>query len=258
MKQDKHELPQTNSTEDSVVFVTMHKAGSVFVTRILADLMQLKGMPHVDFAGEAFGRGLIEWEYCVERSRHLATPGYFFGAFRGPYLDKLGDIGGSRAIAQVRDPRDCIVSLYFSYKFSHAKPGEGEQMKKFSEAREAAETMDIDTFSIARADEYRRRMKLIDDFLKRHDGALLLKYEDMITDFGAWYQGLCDFLKVKPGYFLRKRHAREASPKSASGDPNAHKRQMLPGDHRRKLKSATIEEMDRTLSGVLDAFGYKR
>ncbi len=251
------ELPKTKSTESSVVFVTMHKAGSVFVTKIIAELTELRGMRHVDFAGEAFARGLIEWEYCVEGSQYLDVPGYFFGAFRGPYLDKLKDFRQSRVIAQIRDPRDCIVSLYFSYKFSHAKPGEGEQMKKFSEAREAAASSDIDTFSLSRAAEYRRRLELIDGFFKCHEGALLLKYEDMITDFSGWYERLCDYLEVKPGYFLRKRHAREAAPESASGDPNAHKRQMLPGDHQRKLKPETIAEINKTLSEMLTAFGYQ-
>jgi len=257
MEIDKSMLPKTSSVEKSIVFVTMHKAGSVFVSSVLADLARLKRMPHVDFAGEAFRKGLVEWEYCVERSGLLAVPGYFFGAFRGPYLDKIADTGESRVVAQVRDPRDCIVSLYFSYKFSHAKPGRGEQRNKFSEVREAVESTDIDTFAVSKASEYRHRMELIHRFVKCHEGALLLKYEDMISDFDFWYRQICAFLEVRPGWLMRRGHARGVCPETASGDPNAHRRQMLPGDHRRKLRPETISRLNETLGPVLAEFGYE-
>src|SRR3546814_6832035 len=110
-------LPKTNSLDESIVFITMHKAGSVFVNSILNIIAVENGLTPVDFAGQAFDGGVKEWKYCVDKSTLFRERGYYFGAFRGPYIDKFADLLQNRVLMQVRDPRDCIVSLYYSYRF---------------------------------------------------------------------------------------------------------------------------------------------
>ena len=134
----------------------MHKAASVFVNQVLSLALECEGITHVDFAREAYTQGVKEWEYCVFKSHLFSTPGYYFGAFRGPYINKFEDLHANRIVVQVRDPRDCIVSLYYSYKFSHGKPGNGVLTNIFNQLRRHAEETDIDKFALEQSKIYNR------------------------------------------------------------------------------------------------------
>lgn len=249
------ELPQTKSTAKSVVFMSMHRAGSSIVNRLLRRMLAQVGMVPVDFARTAFAMGVDEARYCTERSHLLSTPGYYFGAFRGPYVQYFGDLSASRLVVQVRDPRDCIISLYFSVRYSHGLPGgDGEARATFQNLRNDVAAIDIDTFALTQVEAYAHRLQVISKVLETYPEALLLKYEDMILHFSAWFQKLREFLDVpvSQGDFDRYRTA--VLP--CEEDVTKHRRQMLPGDFRRKLKIETQEAVTRALRGALEQFGY--
>lgn len=104
-------------------------------------------------------------------------------------------------------------------------------------------------------------------------GVTLLRYEDMVTRFDLW---LWDFLRgitraCRPdaagAVVLHRRlqqvHARAVA--RHAGDfqvvqenPLAHKRQVAPGDHRRKLRPDTVASLDRLFADVLACLGYDR
>lgn len=251
-----NELPKTTSDRKSVVFITMHKAASVFVNRVLDLVLVNEGMVHVDFAGEAFNSGTKEWEHCVSKSHLFSTPGYYFGAFRGPYVDKFEDLSKNRIVVQVRDPRDCIVSLYYSYKFSHGAPGDGVLKKIFNRIRSHVEETDIDSFAIEQAKTYSRRLGMITDLCNKYDDYTLLTYETMVLDFAAWENQLYGYLSVDPPQRIRAQVAELANFEVPEEDVTQHKRQVVPGDHKRKLKSETIEQMDAILAEHLTQYGY--
>ncbi len=251
-----NELPKTKSTERSVVFVTMHKAASVFVNDVLDLALKPEGMVHVDFAFDAFQKGIKEWEYCVSKSHLFSTPGYYFGAFRGPYIDKFEDLSANRIVVQVRDPRDCIVSLYYSYKYSHGEPGEGVLKKIFNRIRKHVEDTEIDDFALEQAKIYSRRLAMITDLCNRYEDYVLLKYERMVLDYEKWEGQLYGFLGVDPFPAVRKKIKALAAFDVKSEDVTQHKRQVTPGDHTRKLKPRTIDQMNEILSEHLVRYGY--
>ena len=251
-----NELPNTTSDRKSVVFVTMHKAASVFVNRVLDLVLTNEGMVHVDFAGEAFTSGTKEWEYCASKSHLFSTSGYYFGAFRGPYIDKFESLKDNKIVVQVRDPRDCIVSLYYSYKFSHGAPGEGVLKKIFNRIRTHVEETDIDSFAIEQAKTYSRRLSMITDLCGKYDDYTLLTYENMVLDFPSWETRLYTYLNVDPPKNIRTQVAELANFDVATEDVTQHKRQVMPGDHKRKLKAATIDEMNSILAEHLTQYGY--
>lgn len=250
------ELPKTKSTENSIVFITMHKAASVFVNEVLDLVLMHEGMVHVDFAGEAFQNGVKEWEYCVSKSHLFSTQGYYFGAFRGPYIDKFGDLSANRIVVQVRDPRDCIVSLYYSYKYSHGAPGEGVLKKIFNRIRSHVEDTEIDDFALEQAKTYSRRLAMITDLCNRYEDHILLKYEHMVSDFEKWEGQLYGFLGIDPSPAVRVKVKALATFDVESEDVTKHKRQVTPGDHERKLKPRTVAQMNEILSEHLIRYDY--
>ena len=249
------ELPDTASRSKSVVFLTMHKAGSVYVTGILRRLLLNAGIPHVDFAAESFRNGVPEGPYCVERSQVLSTPGYFFGAFRGTYVQNFDDLSAARLIIQVRDPRDCIVSMYFSLLYSHPQPGEGEVKERLLNARSHVESTPIDDFAIERAAEYRKRLDVLADIMTSHSDCLLLRYEQMVTDFDSWINGLADYLNGDTDMETVAQIVSTAN-FEVMENPHKHVRQVTPGDHKRKLRLETQQKMTEILADQLERYGY--
>jgi|GEM_PF-2000544 len=249
-------LPPTHSSAPSVVFVTMHKAGSVIANTLLARLLMDEGMARVDIAGEAFRAGLKEWLYCVERSHLLATPGYYFGAFRGTYVRKFKDLSRNRLIVQLRDPRDCIVSLYYSYRISHGPPGDGPTRRVFDKVREHLRDMSIDEFALRNIKHYRKRVAVLEAVMAQYPNHVLVKYEDMVGNFEHWLQRICTFLPVAPPEQTLVELRRLADFRVSGEDEHRHRRQVTPGDFRRKLQPATQAALTNGLGRQLALFGY--
>lgn len=252
-----HTLPKTNSSDESMVFITIHKAGSVFVNDVLNIVAEENGLIPVDFAGEAFREGVKEWQYCVDKSPLLRERGYYFGAFRGPYVDKFADLSQNRILMQVRDPRDCIVSLYYSYRFSHGAPGKGPLRKIFDRIRQSTQEKGIDEFALQQAASYAKRLQMISNVHDQNaNRTLLVTYEEMVQDFDGWLDRILGFFGLRITEKTRRRLLETASFNVVHEDQQAHKRQVAPGDHLRKLTPETIRRMDEIMSVQLREYGY--
>ena len=88
--------------------------------------------------------------------------------------------------------------------------------------------------------------------------SLLVKYEDMIRDFPAWLNQILAFWGAQAKKSVVAAVIREADFAVSHEDPHAHKRQVQPGDHQRKLQPETIRALNETFAEVLDALGYRR
>ena len=78
----------------------------------------------------------------------------------------------------------------------------------------------------------------------------------MVLDFPSWESQLYTYLDVDPPEPIRTQVADLANFDVPSEDVTQHKRQVVPGDHKRKLKPATIEEMNTILAEHLTQYGY--
>jgi len=249
-------LPETTSNDPSVVFITMHKAGSVIANEILASLLGPEGLVHVNFATNAFDLGVREQPYCAERVHLLRTPGYYFGAFRQTTSDWFGDLSSNRLIFQIRDPRDCIVSLYFSYRYSHPEPGNGSVTPLFDSLRKEARQSNIDEYAIKKIDEYLKRFRIINSLMDKFQNHILVRYEDMVLCFRQWLSDISDFLGVNPSQETLGALMKLANFDVAKEDVNLHKRQVTPGDFSRKLAPETQKKLTEAFSCYLEKFRY--
>jgi hypothetical protein len=250
-------LPETRRpAEKSIAFVSMHKAGSTVADRICRTIYGHTGMPFIDMAVYAGKHGQDGAKFCVQNAGLIATPGYYFGAFRGLYVREMGDFRANRLIIHIRDPRDCLTSMYYSLGVSHQVP-KGEELRKvFLERREHAQQMTVDEFCLWRAPQYVERCTLIRALMNDHPDYLLSKYEDMVERTEGWLQQISDFTGIKLTPELREKIAQYAKFSVSKEEIGRHKRQVTPGDHRRKLKPKTIKQITEELREHLEAFGY--
>lgn len=262
MPDDAYQLPviptDYTSRDDSVVFITMHKAGSSIAGLIFRFYAYSSGYIQANIAEAAKKNGFTEAEYCINNANLLSTPGYYFGPYRGLYVSEMGSFSQNRIIVQIRDPRDCICSNYYSMAKSHVLPKDEKLKAAFMERRESMNAMSIDQSAIGGAKSYLNRMNRIKNIIESHPNCSVVKYEDMVMQTDVWTKQAEDFFGVSNREGLDEKLSEHLNFSVDKEDPNVHKRQVTPGDHVRKMRPETVAAMNETLAPVLDWFGYPR
>ena len=177
-------------------------------------------------------------------------------------------------ILHLRDPRDVVVSMFYSYCYMHA--GEIERHTGY---RRAVAEAGIDRFVLdmvsKRFYDYRgdygigsrykkhvgtvldRYQRYLEELVERPN-TILTSYEEMVLAFPSWLKKILtafDLAKEEEtGEVVTARHANSVA--AEKEDVWAHKRKVTPGDHREKLKAETIRQLDRVFGPILRRLGY--
>jgi hypothetical protein len=252
----------TACPHQSILFFTVYKAGSSFLGSFMKKIMDRAGITSVDLDGYFYQLGVGgQWERNgrVMVDVPYRTTGYFYGPFRS--LNRgVANYDDYKIILVLRDPRDVIVSAYYSI-YSHIMPTlEGKEkhqtrvtrrkrLRELSVDEYVIEKLNSDSHFLDRYYEYHKA-------LMGKPNVLFLKYEDMVTDFEPWLDRLLAFLdlNVDPGLLAEIKAG--ADFKVSSENIYKHKRQVAPGDHKRKLKPGTIEILNNKTAEVLKLYGY--
>jgi hypothetical protein len=255
---------------DIVVF-TLHKSASMFVHKQCELLCRLGGIayhsPNVRNSGLDARRLLTD--KSLWRTHHgCFAPVRFFVDI--PQVEKY------QVILHLRDPRDVLVSMFYSYCYIH--PGEIEGNTGY---RKEVASRGIDAFVLGKASagsaHYRgdygtgghvedligNLPKRYQDYIERLLGrpnVVLVRYEDMVTDYRGWLEKFIrpfpiddksrvidELVAQSPALFPRR-----------TTDAMDHVRHVAPGDHKNKLESSTIRELDLIFFETLNALGYEK
>lgn len=237
------------------VFLTMHKAASSYVGSILQEVFARNQYQTEDLASEAFVAGMDEIAYIKQNISRLQRPKTYFGPFRTKSVTPLLELKALRPIVHVRDPRDCIVSLYYSLVYSHVEPGPGPVRDQFLKDRQQFRDMGVDAFCFEALRRGYSALGIMRKAVQELPGATLSRYEDMVADFGTWLRKLLSDINLDVDTELFSSLQRNAV-FEVSEDPLQHKRQVTPGDHKRKLRLETQQAMTEAFVDDLLFFGY--
>lgn len=240
----------------SVISASMHKAGSTIMDMIVADVATIRGYEINQISRKVPKSPLNAREVFISSQDSMVLEGAYYGVARGPYISEMPIIEKLKVIVQVRDPRDCITSAYFSYKISHVLPKNPEKAEKFKEWRKNIGALEIDEYALSETKGYKNRMKILREITESHDDALLLRYEDMVTDTAAWLERIGAFLDQPINGEVLEQLGDKIDFSIKSEDVTKHKRQVTPGDHLRKLLPETVSAMNEQMQDELRYFGY--
>lgn len=236
----------------SILFFTHPKCASRYVRSILVRLAAAEGMQPIDFdAYVTVDPPPIEFDpYKPEGSLAQAFQprGYFYGAI-GSYRP-IPEMEQYRVVLNLRDPRDVLTSLYYSTVYSHAVIS-----PKVLVRRKEAQGLSVDEFVLTKGDETFRIYTRYCDTLLKSD-ALFLKYEEMVGDFEGWLARLAQHVGLDHHQAVLQAIIDEANFEVRKEDKYSQRRQVTPGDHRRKLKPDTIRALNERFGDVLKALGY--
>lgn len=251
-------LPGVNGPE-SVYFYTFHKCASTLFSTYL--LKRVSGLRHCDYAAEMFLRGRLKRPVTFEDHGYVYGPlrlssprdsdGYRFVIARVAQQDFVRD---KPCLFMVRDPRDILVSSYYSSAFTHPLSPVAEIREQQLRERAEVQAMTLDDYALLQAEERRRDFACLHDLYTACSRGVLLRYEDMVEDFDGFAEGLCTYLDIRPRV-LRNLERRSRPRRNA--DTSQHRRSGKTRQFRDTLSPETISRLNEQFGETLRLFGYQ-
>lgn len=251
--------PPSNRT-DSLFLMSMHKCGSTLLNNLSKAICQEARLPLVDIPGSLFVAGIENqfWEN-YQPLRDCFIDGYIYGGLRFmPGILKNHPVFlKSRKLFFTRDPRDALVSQYFSFAYSHVIPKQGSLNDRLTKIRAEAQNTAIDDWCLQASENSIQRWTDMISVIGNDPLTTLLRYEDLIFDKLTLVNHICAFYGCELSENTRKGIAQHFDIVPDKEQPDKHIRFVRPGNHKDKLKPETIEIINQKYAPILDRFGYQ-
>ena len=254
-KERKHSrgMSLSHSKHQSILFFTTQKCASRYVGSLIGQLARSEGMPNIDYDAYVTMSNVPDEYRPFSKNGSLEiafqSNGHFYGPL-GTYrnIPKMKDYS---IFLQLRDPRDVLTSLYFSTAFSHALINQ-----KMVDRRKAAKKMTVDEFVLANANLYENIYAQYCQQLLNEPKLIFLKYELMVAEFENWLDQLIDHFAFTNAQDTRQRIIDQSNFDVAAENIYSQRRQVTPGDFRRKLKTSTIKNINVQFAAILKRLNY--
>lgn len=240
----------------------VRKCGTTLLNRVCHMLGQRNGHAWVNMGGILFNANVqaMYWQDDPALTQ-LLRPGNVYGglrdaprAFEGNEIFRTG-----LKLVIVRDPRDALVSEFFSNAFSHPIPEQtvagGEVAKMMVSLRQQAIANGIDAYVLERASCIVRTIMEYASVMQMPN-TRVLRYEEVVLDKRRLIESITEhFGWEAPERAVENVLARvDVHPEKE--DPQAFIRQVTPGDHRRKLARTTIVRLNQLLWPAMNLLSY--
>ena len=156
----------------------------------------------------------------------------------------------------IRDPRDAIVSAYFSFANSHKPPAKGLALEQFNQRREYLKSIDLETYVLEHSRQVKLAFNRYNRYLNKDSLLKVYRYEDIIFDKLNWITDMLQFLNLSLNSNQIKKIASKHDIVPSSEDINQHIRKVKPGDYQDKLSPECIRKLNEILSDVLARYSY--
>ena len=246
----------------SILHFSINKAATQYTRRILLRCARENGLLPVQMSAYAWNS---DFPYLFTLSAeevkpylHIFRPeGYLYTVFGG-LVEGIPNLEAYRTVIMIRDPRDVLVSGYYSYAYSHQMPKTNAKMDEFEEWREFVQNLTIDEYALEISQNLRERLQKYLAVTAVHPQVCVLKYEEMIGDFSTWLDHLLAYCQLEISAGLHQELLNEArrSSHKKQEEVSQHRRQVTPGEHQQKLKPETVDYLNNYLADVLEGFGY--
>lgn len=249
--------------KNSVLVWTTHKCASTFISQLLRELDSRNILDHVDYAGVISGMGNkidLENPYAIERLEHLYRPwsGEIYAPLRTPF--KISNQKDFINIFFLRDPRDVLVSEYYSFGFSHAVPKHNKASERFLKRRKKIVAQSIDEYCLeVLKSSVLPKYEAYADMYRNLPHSCFLSYDYFKDDTVGFMQDF--FSACNAGLDdrdLLEKLAQSASPvqKNSDGRKFEHKRSGASRQFEKELSAGTVNVLNETLESVLSEFGF--
>jgi hypothetical protein len=254
------QFEMANDPQKSILFLFgVRKSGSSIMNSMVTSLARMNQFEYVDVAGRMFGSGVsvASWQDDASMA-DLLHGGNVYGGFRNAPLGLVGVPALTEApqVLLVRDPRDALVSEYFSNAYSHSLPETGEAREQLLAERARAQSAEIGPYVMRMAPRLRRTLREYIPFFS-HPRLRLYQYETAILDKRWFLRDVAAHFGWKVTDDQLNLILQWADVLPDAEQPTAFIRKVTPGDHREKLSPTIIEELNGVFADEMHLFGYK-
>jgi lipopolysaccharide transport system ATP-binding protein len=231
----------------TVFHVTHWKSGSQWVSSVLKFAVGERLIHPLAGQGGPLGGPL--------RKGKIYSPVY---ASREQFLAHVPDDAANRAFVVIRDPRDTLVSWYFSLMYSHASAEPTVQ-----ESRDELRSMKkADALALMIGKHMQEVARIQREWVTA--GARIFRYEDLVADEQETFRQIFEFCQVPTPALRRRwivfRHSFKVLTWSRLGRENAksHLRKGVPGDWKNHFCDETKRLFKAQFGQTLALTGYEK
>ena len=187
----------------------------------------------------------------------------------GTFLSEFQTILEAPVLRLIRDPRDMIVSGYYSHLYSHENVEKNtlHQYWKLSEVRSTLMSMDKSSGLVQEILYFQRMFNCMENWNKTTPGQLDIKYEELLEGPDTLVKQL-KRLGVCPKYMTKQiveeAYARSEFSKVTGGrsngeeDPLSHYRNGQAGNWREHFEPVHIDLIKKVAGSLLIELGYEQ
>ena len=170
--------------DELVAYFGHHKCATQWMRRVVADVCPAIGREQVVFSGvQDFDKDLVA---------AIHDPGATFLCYQNADARFVRPLGNMRGFHIVRDPRDVVVSAYYSHLYSHNLFGKlGEYREKLQSVPEAEGLM-------LELENRLHQFRVMLDWNYNDPRILELRMEDVTGDAATYLPQIFDFLGLGP------------------------------------------------------------
>ncbi|PRY20243.1 sulfotransferase domain-containing protein [Aliiruegeria haliotis] len=253
-------LPSEDASFEPCFAFSIHKCGSTMMHSMIGEVCKEASIPAISVPDILFNAGYLggAWQSDEELLPAFQRRILYYGFRNLPRLLSSPEVGlkKCRFVLLVRDPRDALVSQYFSWgskKGSHRVPEKNAQ--KFIQNMARNENLELDEYVLQSAGQLKAKFEGYRTGLD-FDQGLLRRYEDVYFDKKTFLGEVFDHLGLDVDQEIINRVAEKADIRPEKEDPTKHIRKGTPGDHREKLQPETIGKLNDLFRETGAFFGY--
>ncbi|MES1021660.1 sulfotransferase domain-containing protein [Gloeocapsa sp. BRSZ] len=247
----------SQNPDKSVVFFTTRKCASTYMDKCIEYLNEkYLNLTQVDLESYIWQYSNQDMYQLLEENLAAFQPqGILYAPLR-KYIP-IKNLEKYRILLMLRDPRDVIVSNYYSLGFSHSLPLDEERRKEFLEFRGRIQKQTVDEYVVERADRFQRMYSEYCDLIKAQN-IQWLRYEDFMQDFELWVNQLGKCLQIEIDEQDKKTlFEMKGGGKQVEENKLKHIRKATPGDHKEKLTQETQDFLNTKFQDILLTLNYK-
>jgi hypothetical protein len=224
-------------------------------------LKNIKGLQHIDYAMDLYnGKPLMlplefkEYGAAYGPIRLSAPPESLVYKHLVHSTSDFNFIKDKISVFLVRDPRDILISAYYSFGFTHGF-SEVEEIKERQQLRrETIKNKSLEEYVLESAEAQNANFKTLYDLSKQSTRSVVLKYEDMIENFDYFISEFSKHINVSDA--VKAEIYKRSRPKQKE-DVNSHRRSGGVAGFRDKLDEETLLSLNKILKDTLQQFDYK-
>lgn len=251
-----HGNKELRSDKQSIAFISFHKcATSFFSSKVFK---KLNSHTQIDYLQLMYSQENLYYPMIIEK-------GILYGVLRlqdedHPRYDFVQNFLNQKKFHQlkhifwIRDPRDILVSMYYSFGHSHGYAKNLNFRLYQEEQRNKIKAQSLDEFALKEAHNLNKKFLHMNRLVTQSSENILLRYEDMVLDFDNFFNELNEFLEIDKGFY---NEFKRATRPNEIIQEDRHKRSGGVGGYKDFLKPETVNKINDILHDILLIFNYK-